>query len=96
MSADFISTKGQTVTETPIRPAPDWQDISTAPRDGTVVILFAAGVVCVGRYDGPSDGAVIAGTPSQYEWFDLSEMRSLHNSGVTHWMPLPAPPKEVG
>jgi hypothetical protein len=30
--------------------APDWQDISTAPRDGTVVILSAAGVVCVGHH----------------------------------------------
>jgi hypothetical protein len=73
-----------------------WQPIQTAPKDGTLVLLFADGAPCFGHYNGPSDGALYAGTASQYEWFIPAEMSTFHNSLVTHWMPLPPPPEEDG
>lgn len=63
------------------KPADGWRDISTAPRDGTRVLLLDKGYVFEG-YRLPDtkiwkrDGAVW----SQYK--------------PTHWMPLPHPPAE--
>jgi hypothetical protein len=65
MSGDFIGglksilhmirEPSMTVSETrPLTPV-FWQDISTAPQDGTTVLLFADGEVCMGQYEGPSD-----------------------------------------
>jgi hypothetical protein len=71
----------------------EWQAISTAPKDGTPVLLFEPGDdegVCfhIGRFartpgfrKRPArDGWVIASG-----WLAFDE--------PTHWMPLPAPPE---
>jgi hypothetical protein len=64
---------------------PDWQDISTAPRDGTeIIVLIRPKVIRLGWWFHPSSRTK--------DWHD-------ENGNVihpTHWMPLPAPPKEVG
>jgi len=73
---DFIESKGY------IR-APQWQDISTAPRDGTPILVFAP------SRDGLPDLMAV----SKYHpdaGFCIDEIRF-----ETHWHPLPAPP-EVG
>lgn len=65
----------------------DWQPISTAPKDGTVIQLWPNmnwrnPAVFVGRWH------------SELEmWEDLSDDNMV--CGMTHWMPLPEPPKEV-
>lgn len=59
----------------------DWQDISTAPKDGTPVLVSSPRwlIADVGMIDGsglwydPGDGSVFQPQP-------------------THWMPLPPPP----
>ena len=54
----------------------DWQDISTAPRDGTWIITYGA--------DTPiSDGFVLDYWPCDEDAW---------NGNPTHWRPLPAPP----
>lgn len=64
-----------------------WQDISTAPKDGTRVLLFYPSVYeddqqAVGWYerdlrDGP-------------RWMDHADAKDYEQP--THWMPRPAPP----
>ena len=60
----------------------EWQPIETAPTDGTQVIVYAAS--CHG----------LRGFVSVCHWYIdvgwcVDELRP-----VTHWMPLPEPPKE--
>jgi Lar family restriction alleviation protein len=64
--------------------ATDWQDISTAPRDGRCVLLSESGLSFIGWWVKLSNG-----NPG-WEW------RGDGRLNPTHWMPLPAPPKEVG
>lgn len=58
----------------------DWQDISTAPRDGTEVLVYVPRRL----------GALYAGAsnPTGVQWWS----RNLGDVQPTHWMPLPAPP----
>jgi hypothetical protein len=80
--------------------APDWQDISTAPRDGTEIILFhpVAGV-CAGFCPAPGFAwHVMDGSNTfvaQKSGRSVPTLTSFTRN-PTHWMPLPAPPKEVG
>ena len=68
-------------------PAPIWQDIATAPKDGTSILLamrrihehFGARIACGGWQ-------VLAGC-----WWG-SCGSGLIISQPTHWQPLPAPP----
>lgn len=70
----------------------DWQDISTAPKDGTRVILYQPDGQW--RRRGPHRGAEVAtgywhqpGNPeADGFWVAGGAFRP------THWMPLPAPP----
>lgn len=55
----------------------DWQPIETAPRDGTVIIVYAPGLFQTAAW---IDGYW---TNACESWLD----------DVTHWMPLPEPPK---
>ncbi len=74
----------------------EWQPIETAPRDGTVVLLgrdvgepwgFVRGY---GHFEGKAD-ELISGWLS-YGLYDPPGNLGLGNP--THWMPLPAPPKD--
>jgi hypothetical protein len=80
--------------------APDWQDISTAPRDGTEIILFhpVAGV-CAGFCPAPGFAwHVMDGSNTSVGRKSGRSVPTLTSftHKPTHWMPLPAPPKEVG
>jgi hypothetical protein len=71
----------------------NWQPISTAPRDGTYILIAEVGVL-------PDIAAWCRELPERIDshgtkwlarpegWFDVSRSR-LH---PTHWMPLPTPP----
>lgn len=62
----------------------EWLPISTAPKDGTRVLLYRANWQepnSVGWYSSNNEGWMIAGTGAP-AWL-----------GATHWMPLPPPPK---
>jgi hypothetical protein len=72
--------------------APDWQDISTAPRDGTPFLAFLT----------------VRNTKTGETWPEMNVIWADDDDGCpdwergwrfedyTHWMPLPASPKEVG
>lgn len=79
------------------RAAAGWQDISTAPRDGTWIL-----VKCDGDIDEGDDRLISAQWTNnlngrttdwhwQFAWFDGGYYGHVE---PTHWMPLPAPPKE--
>lgn len=66
-----------------------WQDISTAPRDGTHIIVFRP------VYDGQYIPQV--GVDYFKKWSaepNGSWMKSRADCQPTHWMPFPQPPKE--
>jgi hypothetical protein len=87
------SWSGSEVVDQPLLPAkdavPDWQDISTAPRDGTDVLIGLGDTIAIGFYCPENDPRLPPGWIWAGEdlWFRCEP---------THWMPLPAPPKEVG
>jgi hypothetical protein len=75
----------------------EWQDIKTAPKDGSTFLAF----------DADDGGGIYCGVVAcrwmhadeddewESEWI-VSEVggdSELHGCNLTHWMPLPAPPK---
>lgn len=69
-----------------------WRDISTAPKDGTAILALIDGVVHQVAFEGPSDGAIYAGSHGRYNWFSDSDATTHHDRSVTHWQPLPSSP----
>jgi len=66
----------------------EWMDISTAPRDGTVILIAGAGAV---------QPWVTCSRWTDAGWYEINlddtDCHS-HPDYPTHWMPLPDPPKE--
>ena len=60
-----------------------WRTIDSAPRDGTLVLLFGG---LKGDYDWPYVGLF-----PKVAWYRVGG-RSNENAEPTHWMPLPDPP----
>jgi Lar family restriction alleviation protein len=80
-----------------------WQPISTAPKDGTEVLLWAESWgmtwgVQIGHFDAfkwvVSEGAVSENDEDfdPEAEIDENDFDDETNLGPTHWMPLPAPP----
>lgn len=78
----------------------EWQDISTAPKDGTKVLLFTR---YFGRHDlGGSFTAVQIGywdegkldVPQDHPFWRPAEWHLQLIGNPTHWQPLPKPPSE--
>lgn len=69
-----------------------WMDISCAPRDGTTVMLFAAGRVTVGAYLAPP--ACYPGHPWLAWNADVLSAGGFTDDerGPSHWAPLPKQP----
>jgi hypothetical protein len=63
-----------------------WQDISTAPKDGTVVDLWR------GPRDGyPGHMAREAKWVDGYWWWKSNKYQE-QDDNISHWMPIPPPP----
>lgn len=86
----------------------EWRDISSAPRDGTSILVFrddwdepiiARHVCC---YDFMTDAEIEESgmddkALAQCDWFGsdyLVGMRLEADQTPTHWLPLPSPPNE--
>lgn len=71
---------------------PKWQDISTAPKDGSEIILCVLDSVFVGVWIGKENYR------GEIGWHDVADSFELWYSErpvtPTHWMPLPEPPKD--
>jgi hypothetical protein len=65
-------------------PMSAWQPIDTAPQDGTVFIAYWCGDVFLAWYN-----------PEQHNWQEYpdGDFEEIHGKELTHWMPLPEPPK---
>ena len=72
--------------------ATEWQPIETAPKDGTLIDLWAYSKVDEGYYRYPECFWNSAQAEQEGEGYwctiDLYELNK-----VTHWMPLPDPPE---
>ena len=68
----------------------EWQPIETAPKDGVEILGLKkngdAHVVYGHRYGAGG---------REFEWAQFAGDNSYELKGLTHWMPLPQPPKEV-
>jgi hypothetical protein len=64
----------------------NWQPISTAPKDGTFILLSGSGLpVWQGHWVGQSGRYAINGW-TRFNSIDL-------DWSPTHWLPIPPPPK---
>jgi hypothetical protein len=64
----------------------EWKPIETAPKDGRHVLLACIRFVCEGYHESDERGWFQANT----HWTDTVDGSVI----PTHWMRLPAPPKE--
>jgi hypothetical protein len=71
---------------------PVWQDIASAPRDGTRILLWRKGYCSVGEWDDDMGGAWLA-KAGLFTALDGGECEVRLNP--THWMPLPAAPNQA-
>jgi hypothetical protein len=58
----------------------EWQDISTAPKDGRDVLVYDQVYGVVSAYF------------DKYYWYPHPSSRDSDSLEPTHWMPLPKPP----
>jgi hypothetical protein len=66
-----------------------WQSIETAPKDRHILVT---------GLDGMRIDQVIWGgweLDDTHNWCDLNGARHF-NGAITHWMPMPDPPKDIG
>lgn len=79
-------TKGHAMTRKPKR-VTEWQPIDTAPKDGSVFL---------GLWRSQNNIQFVSAKKDQKGrgWTDPFELYD-YNTKLTHWMPLPEPPKEV-
>lgn len=82
---------------------PEWQPIETAPKDGRPILLFGDCRVTSGHWSAPSETPRIIyqdGFAPDTEWDEWEPYWASWDGGFTeehpptHWMPLPAAPKE--
>jgi hypothetical protein len=74
----------------------DWRPINTAPRDGTVVLLFGPKGLIEGSWDQVDGGGHPENGPPVY-WWTSPHMEFIDGpyDAPTHWMPFPALPEQV-
>lgn len=71
----------------------EWQDIASAPRDGSPILIVGHGrVVKIGFYVAPDSRK--PSWPTGADWFHCGYTMegSVRGSTATHWMSLPTPP----
>jgi hypothetical protein len=69
-----------------------WQQIKSAPKDGTAVDLWSSR----GFRLPDCEWGTISWEPDEMGWTSSQGHGSVEAGGpYTHWMPIPAPPKET-
>lgn len=89
-----IARLSEALAEAEKKGAEDWQPIETAPRDGTRIILLRKNGPVFGCWDDDRYST----KPRPYWTHD--QVRAFGNVDArkvppTHWMPLPAPPRDL-
>ena len=67
-----------------------WEPIDTAPKDGTVILVYRedAGIFTAHHV---SPASIVGGCDYSESWF-TTDGEDLTDDMPTHWMPLPEPP----
>jgi len=73
-------------------PAQEWQDISTAPKEGELIDVWANGSRSTDVYWGRRDSDYVK---PRFGWCVLGDDGCAHPIEPTLWRPLPAPPVAV-
>ena len=71
----------------------EWQDISTAPKDGTAILIWPAQSALTGSTECMIISYVVRWHDWKEAWIEASG-EEYDTFYPTHWMPLPAPPKK--
>lgn len=74
-------------------PAPAWQPIETAPKDGTIILISREGGFVEAAYWNLARR--VAGTDKDFPWTTLDEFNLTNGrteDSPTHWQPLPEAP----
>lgn len=93
---DYLSGKAGAECPLPFV-APDlWRPIETAPKDGTVILVAITGgrrdTIVTAYWEPDTKEWWLANT--DYDDYFASCIAEIMIGEVTHWMPLPEPPKE--
>ena len=85
----------------------EWQPIETAPKDGTSVLLYIPHRICEGWFSKGEWSEDTPISPAEYSgevWVCCDDEFQVEvelgpdgfecHFPITHWMPLPEPPKE--
>lgn len=67
-----------------------WRSIETAPKDGTIFLGTGFDFGCVGN----TRHFVVAHWSLERMRFEPDDMGDYELTHLTHWQPLPAPPKD--
>ena len=75
----------------------DWRPISTAPKDGTYILLWPVGRAVIRHGYAPTSAVGMArwhqpGNPERPGYWSAAGHGECNRP--SHWMPLPAPPEE--
>src|SRR4051794_21196465 len=70
------------------QPANGWLPISTAPKDGTAILVWAQ------WQNAPAGPVIVEWLQRRKEWKRVGETRSIAIGIVTHWKPLPSGPTD--
>lgn len=97
--ATFIAVMRNALSE--LLKALEWRDISTAPKDGSKILVWADGyewpeVIYYELYD--DDTAAEAGSPGYWRYAEdiLADVANVDIDLLTHWRPLLLPPHGGG
>jgi hypothetical protein len=70
----------------------EWHDISTAPKDGTVVLVCNEWGTWAAKYEEYCQSGFRPENPWFVMMLNMKHMSNAPNYRPTHWMPLPSPP----
>jgi len=66
-----------------------WQDIASAPKDGTRLLVFVGGLVHIARWDADE----YSGNPAPFwNYRSVVGRQRMKATQPAHWQPLPSPP----
>lgn len=92
----ITTTQAEAYADARVAESQQWQPISTAPKDGTAVLVSNERGAWIAKYE----PVYQSGYRPENPWFSLmlnhDHMRKGKPYSPTHWMPLPAPPSQPG
>lgn len=94
-ACDALNYQGEIMEAIDLIRQMQWQPIETAPKDGTLVLLFRPsahewGRVAPGKWHANEHAA--SPRPFWDGWLKIGARSEWREWQPTHWMPLPAPP----